>query len=605
MLGSDEEDNEEDADGDDSAATRSRSRQDSLAPSIASTSNIDLTPESLLTKFPSLFSDNSRPQEPKILITTGLDSTLHHIAQTFEGIIPNSKYVRRSAHKYGHKYSVREITKFAENRGFSSLLVIREDNKKPIGVDIIDIPSKITFHFRTTKARQEMQGNRNANREPTEPGSAALLYSVALGPESDDEHETPFSWLEYGIFVVLGIAMLWAWNMFLAAAPYFQHRFQTDDWALRYFQSAILSVSTLTNLGGMTFLANKQHSASYPFRINSALYLNIVVFALLTLSSKVFLDATPTTYLAFLLTMVALTAWASGLMQNGAFAFASSFGRPEYMQAIMAGQGVAGVLPSLVQVISVLIAPPPEVVSEAETAEPEKGTAAFIYFLTAVGVSVVALFAFVPLIRRYNRMVEKRMAETMAASMTSFEEAERTARKVVSMTQLFRKLYWISGGVFLCFAVTMFFPVLTPKILSVTPPEDANALLQPAVFIPLGFFFWNLGDLIGRSIPLVISLRRRPTILFCFGVARLAFLPLYLLCNIHGRGAVINSDFFYLLLVQLPFGLTNGWLASDCMMAAGEWVDDNEREASGGFMGLCLVAGLSAGSLLSFTAAGI
>ncbi|KAI1159072.1 putative nucleoside transporter protein [Nemania serpens] len=429
--------------------------------------------------------------------------------------------------------------------------------------------------------------------------------TVALGPESDDENEAPFSWVEYGIFLVLGIAMLWAWNMFLAAAPYFQHRFQADDWALRNFQSAILSVSTLTNLGGMTFLAHKQHSASYPFRINSALYLNVVVFALLTLSSTLFLDATPTTYLAFLLAMVALTAWASGLMQNGAFAFASSFGRPEYMQAIMAGQGVAGVLPALVQVISVLIALPPEAVSETETAEPAQETAAFIYFLTAVGVSIVALFAFVPLVRRHNNIIENRMAETMAASMTSVEEAERAARKVVSMVTLFKKLYWVSGGVFLCFAVTMFFPVFTPKVLSVTPPEDGNALLQPAVFIPLGFFFWNLGDLIGRSMPLVMSLRQRPVVLFIFGIARTAFLPLYLLCNIHGRGAVINSDLFYLVLVQLPFGLTNGWLASDCMMAAGEWVDEHEREASGGFMGLCLVAGLSAGSLLSFTAAGI
>ncbi|KAI0440479.1 putative nucleoside transporter protein [Xylaria telfairii] len=432
---------------------------------------------------------------------------------------------------------------------------------------------------------------------------------VALEQESDDEHETPFSWIEYGIFVVLGVAMLWAWNMFLAAAPYFQNRFQTDDWALQYFQSAILSVSTLTNLGGMAFLANKQQSASYPFRINAALYINVVVFALLTVSSKLFLDATTTVYLVFLLTMVALTAWASGLMQNGAFAFASSFGRPEYMQAIMAGQGVAGVLPSLVQVISVLVAPPSEAISEAileaETTEPENGTSAFIYFLTAVVVSTVAIFAFIPLVQRYNRMIEKRMMETMATSMTSIEEAERAARKVVSMTTLFRKLYWISGGVFLCFAVTMFFPVLTPKILSVTPSEEASALLQPAVFIPLGFFFWNLGDLIGRSVPLVMSLRHRPVALFSFGVARSAFLPLYFLCNIHGRGAVINSDLFYLLLVQLPFGVTNGWLASDCMMAAGEWVDEHEREASGGFMGLCLVAGLSAGSLLSFTAAGI
>ncbi|TGJ86114.1 hypothetical protein E0Z10_g2640 [Xylaria hypoxylon] len=145
MLDFDEDGEEQDHD--EGAATQSRPRQSSLVPSIASTSNIDLTPESLLNKFPSLFSDNSRPQEPKILITTGLDSTLHDVARTFEGIIPSSKYVRRSAHKYGHKYSVREISKFAENRGFSSVLVIREDNKKPIGVDIIDIPSKITFIF--------------------------------------------------------------------------------------------------------------------------------------------------------------------------------------------------------------------------------------------------------------------------------------------------------------------------------------------------------------------------------------------------------------------------------------------------------------------------
>ncbi|KAI0195009.1 putative nucleoside transporter protein [Astrocystis sublimbata] len=429
--------------------------------------------------------------------------------------------------------------------------------------------------------------------------------NVGLGQGEDDENETPFSWVEYGIFVMLGVAMLWAWNMFLAAAPYFQHRFQTSDWALRNFQSAILSVSTLTNLGGMTYLANKQQSASYPFRINAALYINIAVFALLTVSSKMFLDATAPVYLTFILVMVALTAWASGLMQNGAFAFASSFGRPEYMQAIMAGQGVAGVLPSLVQVISVLVAPPPDLISEADTNAPEKVTSAFIYFLTAVVVSAIAVVVFIPLVQRYTQMMERRMMETMGQSMNSIEEAERASRKVVSMTRLFQKLYWVSGGVFLCFAVTMFFPVLTPKILSVTEPDNAGPLLRPAVFIPLGFFFWNLGDLIGRAVPLVWSLRHRPGALFSFSVARSAFLPLYFLCNIHGQGAAINSDLFYLLVVQLPFGVTNGWLASDCMMAAGEWVDDHEREASGGFMGLCLVAGLSAGSLLSFTAAGI
>ena len=60
---------------------------------------------------------------------------------------------------------------------------------------------------------------------------------------------------------------------------------------------------------------------------------------------------------------------------------------------------------------------------------------------------------------------------------------------------------------------------------------------------------------------------------------------------------------FYLVGVQFLFGASNGWLGSTCMMGAGEWVDVEEREAAGGFMGLCLVGGLTVGSLLSFAVA--
>ena len=38
-------------------------------------------------------------------------------------------------------------------------------------------------------------------------------------------------------------------NMFLAAGPYFQRRFQSNDWLLSNFQSAELTVSTVANLG--------------------------------------------------------------------------------------------------------------------------------------------------------------------------------------------------------------------------------------------------------------------------------------------------------------------------------------------------------------------
>jgi len=397
--------------------------------------------------------------------------------------------------------------------------------------------------------------------------------------------------------------------MFLAAAPYFQKRFRGDDWILAHFQSSIISVSTVTNLISMLILASLQSKASYQKRIAGALIINVVVFGLLALSTTYFRGVSAGVYLGFVLMMVFGTALATGLIQNGAFAFAAGFGRPQYIQAIMAGQGIAGVLPPIAQIVSVLAVPPPEP-SEGvprDTMPPppipppqQSSTAAFVYFLTAAVVCITALLAFIPLVRRHNRLMESCMME----SITSIEEAERAQRKVVGLWTLYKKLHWLAASVFMCFAVTMFFPVFTVQTVSNMPPDEAPRLFQPASFIPLAFLFWNTGDLFGRlSTLLPFSLRHRPALLFVVAVGRLGFLPLYLLCNIQGRGAVIPSDVFYLFVVQLGFGLTNGWLGSSCMMAAPEWVEDGEREATGGFMGLNLVAGLTVGSLLSFTAA--
>jgi solute carrier family 29 (equilibrative nucleoside transporter), member 1/2/3 len=397
--------------------------------------------------------------------------------------------------------------------------------------------------------------------------------------------------------------------MFLAAAPYFQKRFHSDEWILAHFQSSIISVSTVTNLVSMLVLANLQSKASYQKRIAGALIINIVVFSLLALSTTYFRGVSPGVYLGFILTMVFGTALATGLMQNGAFAFAAGFGHPQYIQAIMAGQGIAGVLPPIAQIVSVLAVPPPEppegvsrdtIPPPPITPPQQSSTAAFVYFLTAAAVCIIALLAFIPLVRRHNRLMESRMME----SITSIEEAERAARKVVSLLTLYKKLHWLAAAVFMCFAATMFFPVFTVQIVSNMPPDEAPRLFQPASFIPLAFLFWNTGDLFGRlSTLLPFSLRHRPALLFVISIARLGFLPLYLLCNVRGRGAVVPGDVFYLFVVQLGFGLTNGWLGSSCMMAAPEWVEDGEREATGGFMGLNLVAGLTVGSLLSFTAA--
>ncbi|KAK7520991.1 anticodon-binding protein [Phyllosticta citriasiana] len=103
-----------------------------------------MTPESLAAKFPALFEP---PREPKILVTTSINSTLYAQAEVLTEIFPNSTYIRRTAHRYGHKYSIREISKFASNRDYTAVVVLNEDLKKPSGLDIVHLPNGPMFHF--------------------------------------------------------------------------------------------------------------------------------------------------------------------------------------------------------------------------------------------------------------------------------------------------------------------------------------------------------------------------------------------------------------------------------------------------------------------------
>jgi equilibrative nucleoside transporter 1/2/3 len=391
--------------------------------------------------------------------------------------------------------------------------------------------------------------------------------------------------------------------MFLAASPYFQHRFRTSPALLSSFPSALISVSCVTNLVSMLLLTHLQSRANYPNRIILSLVLNIVAFILLALSTVTFRNVSPGVYFVFLMAIVFTASLATGFCQNGVFAYVSGFGVGEYTQAIMTGQGVAGVLPCIAQIVSVLSVKDPdtEARKDGSPVPQESGKSAFAYFLTATAVSVAALLAFFLLLRRHPEA----STEPKSPLLESEDPEPAPPRKVVGMWTLFKKLRYLASAVFLTFAITMFFPVFTQQITSVRPADTAPRILQPACFIPLAFLLWNAGDLAGRLVTLNprLTLIHWPRTVFLASIARGIFIPLYLLCNIHGRGAAISSDIFYLVIVQFFFGLSNGYLGSTCMMGAGEWVDVEEREAAGGFMGLMLVFGLTAGSLLSFAVA--
>ena len=108
--------------------------------------NLDLTPEALAARFPSLFSMES-PPTPKILVTTSINSTLHNEARLLTTLFPYSVYIPRSAHRYGYKFSIKEIASFATNRKYTAVVVLKEDQKMPMGIDFVHLPHGPMFHF--------------------------------------------------------------------------------------------------------------------------------------------------------------------------------------------------------------------------------------------------------------------------------------------------------------------------------------------------------------------------------------------------------------------------------------------------------------------------
>ncbi|KAF8423607.1 nucleoside transporter-domain-containing protein [Tirmania nivea] len=436
--------------------------------------------------------------------------------------------------------------------------------------------------------------------EPLPEQSEATQERLRDGDGSSVKAKRETSTFEYVVFALAGVAMLWSWNMFMACATYFQRRFATSLFILNNFQSLILLVSTVPNLASVIYLSLaecSQTKTDYPGRILRSLKINATAFTLLALSTLIWRSASPAVYLAFTLFNAFLSSLASGMMQNGVFSWVNKFDAIN-TQATMVGQGIAGVLPAIAQIMSILLVPPTEPDNSVGTDElpTVSPLSAFFYFITATLVSAIAYVAIAALKRRQEAQIEN-PGDIIDTEDEAYESATGEA---MSFWVLLAKLKYVAFSIFFTFAVTMIFPVYTQAIVSVRPTETQSRFFQPDVFIPLSFMIWNTGDLAGRIICAYPFLRvYRPKLLAILSVCRLVFIPLYLMCNIKGQGAYLNSDAIY-WLIQIVFGISNGWLGANNLMAAPDMVAESERAAAGGFMSMWLVGGLAAGSVLSF-----
>ena len=166
-----------------SSTNKSKPRAQSPTRSTTST-NLSLAPAALTAKYPTLFPSPDQPPSttpPKILITTSLNSNLHSQAESLTTLFPNSTHIRRTSHRYGHKFSVREIASFASNHNYTSLLVLEEDQKHPSGLTVVHLPTGPTFHFSITNWYDSKQIPGHGKATPHTPELILNNFTTPLG----------------------------------------------------------------------------------------------------------------------------------------------------------------------------------------------------------------------------------------------------------------------------------------------------------------------------------------------------------------------------------------------------------------------------------------
>ncbi|QLL34065.1 hypothetical protein HG536_0F03900 [Torulaspora globosa] len=377
----------------------------------------------------------------------------------------------------------------------------------------------------------------------------------------------------YLTFMFIGIGLLWPWNCILSASVYFKHDVFHDTtlWA-KIFTSSMMTVSTLSSMLFNIWLSRRQHS--YSQRVTRGLFWEIVVFFALGVVTLMHTLVPLWLTFAFVLTLVAVSSVATAMTQNGAMAIANVYGS-EYSQAVMVGQAIAGVLPSIVLLVISFFSDPSK----------QSVSGILMYFLTTAIVAIIAVILY-----RVNK-IDARLNSTKSTALVTH---------TIPFSTLFRKLKYLVLSIFTTFVVTLIFPVFAANIpVKGLPLSDSQ-------FSPLIFSVWNLGDLHGRVLadwPMFRSRRFSPFKTFVYSLCRLLFVPIFFYFSMNTSSAAllaILQDLGYALL-QYGFGLTNGHVISISFMKVPEQLaSDDEREAAGGFTNIFVSTGLTLGSVVSY-----
>ncbi|XP_078724063.1 equilibrative nucleoside transporter 1-like [Lampetra fluviatilis] len=414
------------------------------------------------------------------------------------------------------------------------------------------------------------------------------------------------------IFFLLGLGTLLPWSFFITAEEYFKSRLAqrhvssnasgqpglqgnasevgehhpADSSLERNFNSVLTLCSMLPMLIFTCLNSVLHRRISERVRMLGSLVAILIFFVLTTVLVHVHaLSHQPSTFFAIIMVTAFLINSFVAVLQGSIFGLVGLLPL-NYAVPVMSGQGMAGIFAAVAMIFSLLQGN-------------DHSHSAFGYFITACVTIFITIIAYLAM----SQLVQgNKQPDGEGPELELDAKPEPKIMEPDSVLSILKQIWMPALCVCLTFTITLgVYPAITADVVSTSATPGSR---WEILFIPIScFLLFNLLDWAGRSfagLPRIGSL----WLLLLLVCARAAFVPLFMMCNVHPRGAaalpvLFPHDAVFIVLILL-FAFSNGYLATLAMCYGPKKVSGHNAETAGAIMAFFLSLGLSLGASISF-----
>eukprot|EP00126_Sphaerothecum_destruens_P006945 Sdes_comp19602_c0_seq2m11337 len=421
------------------------------------------------------------------------------------------------------------------------------------------------------------KGDLNECSHPISAHDGSILNTLDMEEPPQDRYN-----VAYIIFFFQGLGIFFPWNMFITGNAYYRLRLEGTSFVTSFDNYQTFSYQ-LCNLFLLLFAIRYQHLMNISTRVVAPLLIQLVLF--ISTTAVVYIEMSSEIFFVILILTSCLSGAALSFPLCGLFGLAHSMPK-RYVQALMAGEGLGGVLVALISLVSVVV-----------TDDEKDKTRYLIYFLMAVLIILVCVVSYLVLIRLpivcyYRRIYEQ--------STFSYRQTKATKSSHFSYSSVFSKLLYPCSLLYLNFLITLSaFPTVTVMIEPTLGNKDSNKFFGELWLPVYCFLLFNVFDYLGRSLSAWFTFPGLKN-MWILILGRASFIVFFMFCNIPASGFSFFTGETWPIIFMILFSFSNGYCASVTMIASSELVSGEELDVTGAFTVFSIEFGVASGCLLAF-----